>query len=98
MEANGLKMDDVIYGTLIAVCASNNLVREAEAYFLQMRDEGHVPNIFHYSSLLNAYSLDGNHKDADKLLNDMKSAGLVPNKVCQYIYAFKSYLHSNIII
>lgn len=75
-------MDSVIYGTLIAVCASSNESDEAENYFYQMRDEGYSPNLYHYSSLLNAYSVDGNFKKADMLVQDMKSAGLVPNKVC----------------
>ncbi|KAA8545526.1 hypothetical protein F0562_020310 [Nyssa sinensis] len=46
-----------------------------------MKDEGHSPNVYHYSSLLNAYSVDGNYKKADELVQDMKSAGLVLNKV-----------------
>lgn len=76
-----LQMDTVIYGTLLAICASNNKWEEAESYFKEMKDEGHLPNAFHYSSLLNAYSISGNYKKADNLVQDMKSAGLVPNKV-----------------
>ena len=52
-------MDSVIYGTLLAVCASNTKLEEAENYFNWMKDEGHSPNVFHYSSLLNAYSVSG---------------------------------------
>lgn len=74
-------MDSVTYGTLLAICASNNLCNEAEMYFAQMKNEGHSPNVFHYSSLLNAYSGDGKYLKAEKLVNDMKSSGLVPNKV-----------------
>lgn len=74
-------MDGVIYGTVLAVCASNNKCTEAENYFNQMKNEGHSPNLFHYSSLLNAYSVNGNSKRADDLIQDMKSGGLVPNKV-----------------
>lgn len=81
LQHNGLLMDDIIYGTLLAVCASNNQCKEAERYFNQMKDDGHSPNIFHYSSLLNAYSIGGDYKKADELVQDMKSAGLVPNKV-----------------
>ena len=86
-------MDSVIYGTLLAVCASNNQCNEAEKYFNQMKDEGHSPNVYHYSSLLNAYSVDGNYEKADMLVQDMKSAGLVPNKVCCFhvILLLKSY-------
>ena len=75
-------MDGVIYGTLLAICASNNKLEEAESYFKQMKDEGHSPNMFHYSSLLNAYSMCGDYKKAQTLVQDMKSAALVPNKVC----------------
>ena len=85
LEHSGLHMDTVIYGALLAVCASNNRCKEAENYFNQMKDEGHLPNVFHYSSLLNAYSSDGNYTKADKLVEDMKSAGLVPNKVCFHV-------------
>ncbi|XP_062030038.1 pentatricopeptide repeat-containing protein At1g10910, chloroplastic isoform X2 [Rosa rugosa] len=81
LQNNELQMDRVIYGTLLAICASNNKWEEAESYFKQMKDEGHIPNEFHYSSLLNAYSISGNYKKADDLVQDMKSAGLVPNKV-----------------
>ncbi|WOL03021.1 hypothetical protein Cni_G11741 [Canna indica] len=81
LQSKGLHMDGVIYGTLLAICASNNLCKEAEMYFQQMKNEGHPPNVFHYSSLLNAYSIDGNYMKAEKLLDDMKSSGLVPNKV-----------------
>ncbi|CAL5358425.1 unnamed protein product [Camellia sinensis] len=82
LKSNRLHVDSVIYGTLLAVCASNSQCEEAENFFNQMKDEGHSPNIYHYSSLLNAYSVDGNYKKADMLVQDMKSAGLVPNKVC----------------
>ncbi|KAH9625210.1 hypothetical protein KSS87_003590 [Heliosperma pusillum] len=81
LEDKGILMDSVIYGTLIAVCASNNKCEEAEMYFLRMTAEGHTPNLYHYSSLLNAYSINGSCQKADKLVQDMKSSGLVPNKV-----------------
>lgn len=82
LKENDLVMDAVIYGTILAVCASNNRREEAELYFNQMKDNGHTPNMFHYSSLLNAYSSEGDYKKADELVLSMKSAGLVPNKVC----------------
>lgn len=82
MQHNKLQMDGVIYGTILAVCASNSKWEEAEKYFNQMKDEGHSPNVYHYSSLLNAYSTCGSYKKADMLIQDMKSEGLVPNKVC----------------
>ncbi|KAK7246857.1 hypothetical protein RIF29_41727 [Crotalaria pallida] len=81
LQHNKLKMDDVIYGATLAVCASNNKLLEAEYYFNQMKNEGHSPNVYHYSSLLNAYSACGNYKKADRLVQDMKLEGLVPNKV-----------------
>ncbi|GKV21171.1 hypothetical protein SLEP1_g31176 [Rubroshorea leprosula] len=81
LKYNGLQMDSILYGTLLAVCASKNLCQEAQGYFDQMRDEGHLPNLYHYSSLLNAYSSDGNYKRADELVREMRSTGLVPNKV-----------------
>lgn len=81
LKTSGLQMDSVIYGTILAVCASSNECDEAENYFYQMKDEGNSPNLYHYSSLLNAYSVDGNFKKAEMLVQDMKSAGLVPNKV-----------------
>ncbi|KAI9177876.1 hypothetical protein LWI28_020206 [Acer negundo] len=81
LKYNGLQMDSVMYGILLAVCASNNLCEEAQSYFDQMRDESHLPNVYHYSSLLNAYSSGGNYKKADELVQEMKSSGLVPNKV-----------------
>ncbi|CAM8900365.1 unnamed protein product [Rhodiola kirilowii] len=81
LQENKIVMDGVIYGTLLAVCASNNRREEAESFFNRMKDEGHSPNIFHYSSLLNAYSSEGDYKKADELVQNMKSAGLVPNKV-----------------
>lgn len=75
-------MDSIMYGTLLSVCASNGLCEEAQNYFNQMREEGHSPNLYHYSSLLNAYSYDGNYRKADELMEEIKSSGLVPNKVC----------------
>ncbi|CAJ1963660.1 unnamed protein product [Sphenostylis stenocarpa] len=81
LQHNKLQMDCVIYGTILAVCASNSKWEEAENYFSQMKDEGHLPNIYHYSSLLNAYSACGDYKKADVLIQNMKSEGLVPNKV-----------------
>ncbi|KAI3774505.1 hypothetical protein L1987_49063 [Smallanthus sonchifolius] len=81
LKYNGLQMDSVIYGTLISVCASCNQCKEAEKYFNQMKIEGHVPNVFHYSSLLIAYSVDGSYEKAEEIFREMKSAGLVPNKV-----------------
>ncbi|CAN1824249.1 Pentatricopeptide repeat-containing protein At1g10910, chloroplastic [Linum perenne] len=81
LNYKGLKMDIVMYGTLLAVCASNNRSEEAESYFNQMKDEGHSPNEFHYSSLMNAYSFGGDYKKAEGLVEEMKSSGLEPNKV-----------------
>lgn len=74
-------MDIVLYGTLISVCATNNQCKEAEKYFNEMKSEGHSPNVFHYSSLLNAYAVDGNHEKADELIQEMRSVGLTLNKV-----------------
>lgn len=88
LKQNGLQMDDILYGTILCVCASNNQLEDAESYFKQMKDEGHSPNVFHYSSLLNAYSLDGDYKKAETILEEMKSAGLVPNKVCFSFHTF----------
>lgn len=82
LNDNGLQMDSVIYGNLLAICASNNLCEEAEVFFQKMKNEGYTPNLFHYSSLLNAYSETGNYVKAEMLIKDMKSSGLVPNKVC----------------
>ncbi|XP_058767242.1 pentatricopeptide repeat-containing protein At1g10910, chloroplastic-like [Vicia villosa] len=81
LQHNNLRMDDVIYGAVLAVCASNGKWEEAECYFNQMKSEGRTPNVYHYSSLLNAYSACGDFQKADLLIQDMKSEGLVPNKV-----------------
>ncbi|XP_010458465.1 PREDICTED: pentatricopeptide repeat-containing protein At1g10910, chloroplastic isoform X1 [Camelina sativa] len=78
---NGIQMDSVMYGTVLAVCASNGRCEEAENFIRQMKAEGHSPNIYHYSSLLNSYSWKGDYKKADELMAEMKSIGLVPNKV-----------------
>ncbi|KAL9451416.1 hypothetical protein AB3S75_013056 [Citrus x aurantiifolia] len=81
LKYNAVQMDGVMYGILLAICASNNLCAEAQSHFNQMKVEGHSPNVYHYSSLLNAYSSGGDYKKADELIQDMKSSGLVPNKV-----------------
>ncbi|XP_061337205.1 pentatricopeptide repeat-containing protein At1g10910, chloroplastic [Gastrolobium bilobum] len=81
LQRDKTQMDGVIYGAILAVCASNSKWEEAENFFKQMKDEGHSPNVYHYSSLLNAYSACGNYNKADTLIQDMKSEGLVPNKV-----------------
>lgn len=81
IKSRALHMDIVVYGTLISVCASNYRLDEAEKYFNEMKNEGHTPNAFHYSSLLNAYAIDGNYRKADDLIEEMRFAGLVLNKV-----------------
>ncbi|CAO2829923.1 unnamed protein product [Amaranthus hypochondriacus] len=81
MEHNEILMDAVTYGTVIALCASNGRCEEADMYFIRMQAEGLSPNMYHYSSLLNAYAVDGDYKKADKLVQDMQSARLLPNKV-----------------
>ena len=81
MKSRGLQMDIVIYGTLLAICASHNYCEEAEVYFQKMKDEGHSPNLFHYSSLLNAYSENSEYGKAELLMKDLRSSGLTPNKV-----------------
>lgn len=82
LNSRGLQMDSVIYGTLLAICASHNYCKEAEVYFQKLKDEGHNPNLFHYSSLLNAYSVSSYYEKAELLMKDLKSSGLTPNKVC----------------
>jgi pentatricopeptide repeat protein len=93
IKDQNLGMDGVIYGTLLAICASNNLRREAELYFQQMKDEGHHPNLFHYSSLLNLHAEDRDHTEAEILVNEMKSLGIAPNKVYVLIYCLFFLLH-----
>ncbi|KAI7990752.1 Pentatricopeptide repeat-containing protein [Camellia lanceoleosa] len=85
LKSNRLHMDSVIYGTLLAVCASNSHCEEAENFFNQMKDEGYSPNIYHYSSLLNAYSVDGNYKKADMLVQDMKSGVMLTTLLKVYV-------------
>lgn len=81
LNSRGLQMDSVIYGTLLAICASHKYCEEAEVYFQKMKDDGHNPNLFHYSSLLNAYSENANYGKAELLMKDLRSSGLTPNKV-----------------
>ncbi|XP_078431990.1 pentatricopeptide repeat (PPR) superfamily protein [Wolffia australiana] len=81
LKSRGLGMDSVIYGNILAICAKNNLCEEAEHFFQQMIAVGLSPNLFHYSSLLNAYSVDGNYGKADEIIRCMNTAGIVPNKV-----------------
>ncbi|CAM0881336.1 unnamed protein product [Alopecurus aequalis] len=81
LNSRGLQMDSVIYGTLLAICASHNYCEEAEVYFQKLKDEGHKPNLFHYSSLLNAYSENSYYEKAELLMKDLRSSGLIPNKV-----------------
>ena len=82
LTLNRVQMDGVMYGILLAICASNNLYAEAQSYFNQMKVEGHSPNVYQYSSLLNAYSSGRDYAKANELIQVMKSSGLVPNKVC----------------
>jgi pentatricopeptide repeat protein len=42
---------------------------------------GHTPNLFHYSSLLNAYSENSYYEKVEMLMKDLRSSGLTPNKV-----------------
>ncbi|XP_020596241.1 pentatricopeptide repeat-containing protein At1g10910, chloroplastic isoform X2 [Phalaenopsis equestris] len=81
LESSGFSKDAVIYGSLISTCASNNLCEKAEEYFNQMIVECCSPNIFHYSSLLNAYSVSRDYLKAEQLVRNMESSGIVPNKV-----------------
>ncbi|KAL5227314.1 hypothetical protein ABZP36_015579 [Zizania latifolia] len=81
LNSSNLQMDSVIYGTLLAICASHNCCEKAEEYFQKMKDEGHDPNLFHYSSLLNAYSENANYEKAELLMKDLRTSGLTPNKV-----------------
>lgn len=90
LNSRGLQMDSVIYGTLLAICASHKYCEEAEVYFQKMKDDGHNPNLFHYSSLLNAYSENANYGKAELLMKDLRSSGLTPNKV--YFLVFALYL------
>ncbi|KAG8044992.1 hypothetical protein GUJ93_ZPchr0008g13495 [Zizania palustris] len=81
LNSRNLQMDSVIYGTLLAICASHNCCEKAEEYFQKMKDEGHDPNLFHYSSLLNAYSENANYEKTHLLMKDLRTSGLTPNKV-----------------
>ncbi|CAK9322499.1 unnamed protein product [Citrullus colocynthis] len=88
LQDNGLCMDCVSYGTLMAICASHNRLEDAESFFNQMRTEGHSPNMFHYGSLLNAYSMSGDYKKANELIEDMKLTGCIkelPKKEAQLV-------------
>ncbi|KAL6608134.1 hypothetical protein ACP70R_041197 [Stipagrostis hirtigluma subsp. patula] len=97
LNSRGLQMDSVIYGSLLAICASHNYCEEAELYFQKMKDEGHKPNLFHYSSLLNAYSENANYEKAELLMKDLRSSDLTPNKVASNArvlpYVLKQPLH-----
>ncbi|XP_075108405.1 pentatricopeptide repeat-containing protein At1g10910, chloroplastic-like isoform X1 [Nicotiana tabacum] len=91
LMSNGLLMDSVTYGSLLSVCASHKECNEAEKYFQKMKAEGQSPNVYHCSSLLNAYSVDGNYEKAEALIEEMRSAGLVLNKVV-YTTLLKVYV------
>lgn len=81
LKNKGLQMDSMMFGTLLAICASHNRCEEAQSFFDRMKAEGHMPNIYHYSSLLNSYSFDGDYKKADELVQNMRASGIEPNKV-----------------
>lgn len=90
LPQHAIQMDTVMYGTLLAICASNGRCEEAQSFIQQMKVEGHSPNIYHYSSLLNSYAWNGDYKKADELMNEITSVGLVPNKVCFVIFSHLS--------
>ncbi|KAL2636275.1 hypothetical protein R1flu_007754 [Riccia fluitans] len=81
MRERGFRLDSVMYGALINVCAANHMTEEARVTFEEMQAAGFTPNLFHYSSLLNSYALTAKHEEAEKVLEEMKAAGLRPNKV-----------------
>ena len=83
-EGEELKVDEVLYNSILNLCVSNNQIEKAEEIFQEMKNGNILPSEVTYSIMIKAF---GNLKNMEKcyeLYQELLSKNLVPN---EYIFA-----------
>ncbi|OAY72840.1 Pentatricopeptide repeat-containing protein, chloroplastic [Ananas comosus] len=81
MREKGFEPNVILYNMLLSMCADIGCIDEAAEIFEEMKGlpENCQPDSWSYSSLITAYSCNGQVSEAETMLNEMLAAGFQPN-------------------
>ncbi|WJX22966.1 hypothetical protein P8452_12220 [Trifolium repens] len=90
MKEKGLTPNKFLYSMLLDMCADIGYIDEAVEIFEDIkRSETCQPDSYIYTPLINMHARNGNHLEAEAMLNEMITCGLKPNT-----YVLTSFVHS----
>lgn len=80
-ENKEIKIDDVLYNSVLDACISFNKIHQAEEIFQEMKNSGITPSLITYSIMIKGYGQNHNLKGSLNIYNEMKENNLKPNEI-----------------
>jgi len=80
LKEGGVEMNSIIYNTVLDACVKCKELKAAEDWMSLTKEAGLVDAVS-FNTLMKAYLMNGNLDKARELIQDMKKAGLQPNRV-----------------
>merc|ERR1719409_1771 len=80
LKAGGVEMNSIIYNTVLDACVKCRDLKAAEDWMRQIEEAGFA-DVVSFNTLIKAHLMQGNFVKARGIVDDMKKAGLQPNRV-----------------
>lgn len=81
MSTGGVKIDSIIYNTVLSCCVSSNQIHHARRLLEEMADAGSVTDVITYNTLLKGYAKNGDIDNCFELCDMMRARNIKPSQV-----------------
>lgn len=78
--ASGVEPNSIVFNTVLDACVECRNLVEAEAWMIQTKVQGHA-DVVTYNTMIKAYLQHQDYDKAKSLVDEMRAAGLNPNRV-----------------
>lgn len=80
LQRCGVELNSVVYNTVLDACVECRDLKRAEAWMCRTKEAG-MADVVSYNTLIKAYLHSENFAKARQLMDEMRGAGLQPNRV-----------------
>jgi pentatricopeptide repeat protein len=80
-ESDEIKIDEVLYNSILDICITNNELDKAREIFEEMKNGNIIPSVVTYSIMIKGYGNNKNFEKCYELYNELISKKISPNEV-----------------
>lgn len=80
LQSSGVEPNSIVYNTVLDACVECRNLKEAEEWMILTKQKGFA-DVVTYNTMIKAYLQHHNHEKAKSLVEEMRAAGLQPNRV-----------------